>query len=382
MKKKRRILFVTERRADYSRFKPILEEIRKDPDLDYILIVTGDYLLNSVGHLTEIIEKDGFKISARVPMFNEAADDTGASMAKAFGRVMLGLTDEIERLKPDLIFAGFDISANLAAAMIGAYMNIPCAHIQGGEVTGTIDESLRHAMTKFCQIHFPSNEDAKNRLIKMGENSKYIFTVGCPSLDLIRTMKFIPKEELEREFGIDLSKPFVIILQHPVTTEDNEAAKQISITLEAIKELNIPAILIYPNIDAGGKRIIEEIEKTKIKRYNTLSFEKFVSLLRYTSALVGNSSCGIHETSTLHVPTVNIGTRQRGRLRPKNVIDVSYDKEEIKKAIKKALYDEKFKKIVKNCKNPYGDGKSAKRVVRILREIDIGLHMVQKRITY
>ena len=385
MKKVRKILFVTEGRTAYSRFKPILERIKHDPILDYYLIVTGAHL----SHSRELIKKDGFKIAAEVEMFSKKQGDKGVDMAESFGRVIRGLSREIERLRPDLIFTAFDISANLAAAIIGGFMNIPVAHLEGGEVSGTIDESIRHAITKFAQIHFPYNEEAKKRIIKLGEKPENIFVVGCPSLglisDILKKPKLLLQKELAKEFKINFSKPYIVILQHPVTTEEKEARKQMITTLKAVKEIGIQTILIYPNIDAGSQRIIREIEKTKIERYKSLAFEKFIKILSLSSVLVGNSSAGIHEAASLHIPVVNIGTRQQGRLRPKNIIDVDYNKEEIKKAIKKALNDEKFKKIVKKSKNPYDpfeDGKSAERIVKILKKIDIGEHMVQKKITY
>jgi len=379
----KKILFVTERRADYSRFRPVLQKIKEDDELDYRLIVTGAWLLDKVGHPRDIITKDGFKITAEVKMFDENYGDKGNDMARAFGNSVIGLTEEVKKITPDLIMAGFDLSANLAIAIIGGFMNIPVAHLQGGEVTGTIDESLRHAITKFSQIHFCSNDDARQRIIKMGEKRENVFAVGSPSLDLIKEIKLISRRELEKEFDIDFSKPFIIVLQHPVTTEINKVDKQMMITLQAIEELDVQTILIYPNTDAGSQQIIKKIEKSKIKQVKSLPFEKFISLLKLSRALVGNSSAGIHETATLKIPAVNIGSRQNGRLRPSNVIDVGHNKKDIKKAIRKALYPPpKLWKSLKNCYNPYGDGNSAKKIIKILKTIDFGPHMVQKKITY
>lgn len=378
----RKICFITERRADYSRLKPILREIEKDPELEYALIVTGQHLLPELGNTIKIIEKDGFKISDKIEIYSKNENDTGADMSRALGRAIVGISNALERIKPDIIFVGFDLGAHLAGAIVGAHMNIPVAHVQGGEVTGTIDESIRHAISKFSHIHFPANQDAADRLIKMGENPKYVFNVGCPSLDVALSTKLIPKEKIIGEFKIDSSKPFAILIQHPVTTEIDKAEEQILTTLEAVKELDLQTILIYPNVDAGGRRIIKEIQKSKIKRYKNLPFENFLSLLSVADVLIGNSSSGIREAASFNIPVVNIGTRQQGRLRPDNVIDVGYSKAEIINAVKKALYDKDFKEKVKRCNNPYGDGQSAKRIVKILKNIEITPELLQKRIYY
>ena len=378
----RKIGIITERRADYSRLKPILREIEKYPDLDYSLIVTGQHLLPELGNTIKVIEKDGFKISEKIEMYSKNEKDTGADMSRALGKVLIGITNALEKIKPDILLVGFDLGAHLAGAIAGAHMNIPVAHIQGGEVTGTIDESLRHAITRFSHIHFPANQDASDRLIKMGENPDFVFNVGCPSLDVALNAELISKDMLIKEFDIDMTIPLAILIQHPVTTEVDKSTEQIITTLNAVKELNLQTILIYPNVDAGGRRIMNEIQKSKIKTYKNLPFEKFLSLLSIAGVLIGNSSSGIREAASFHLPVVNIGTRQQGRLRPANVIDVDYNKSQIINAIKKALYDKKFKEKVKKCKNPYGDGNSAKRIVKILKEIEISPKMSQKRICY
>lgn len=380
---KRKIFLVTERRADYSRFKPILKKIEKDSDLDYDLVVTGIHLLKKYGHTIDEIKKDGFKIFSTFKMFEEEKiEDTGAEMVRSLGRAITNITYELEKSKPDIILSGFDIAANFAVTIAGAHMNIPVVHIQGGEVTGTIDESLRHAMSKFSHYHFVANDDARKRLIKMGEIPEHVFVTGCPSIDAILQVKEIPKEELEKEFNLDLNKPFIIIIQHPVTSEINEVTSQIIKTLEAVKELNMQAILIYPNNDAGAQQILNVIEKTSIKQVSTLFLQKYVNLLKHAKALVGNSSGGIHETATFHIPTVNIGTRQQGRLRPDNVLDVGHDKDEIKKAILKTLNDKIFLEKVAKCNNPYGDGTASEKIINLLKKIDISSKIIQKKITY
>ena len=374
----RTIAIVSERRADYSRFKPIMELIREDPELDYKLIVTGISLLKEHGNDIDVIKRDGFAVEAVVPMFREDAPDTGAEMVRAMGRVMPALVDRFEQLRPDVILSGFDIGANFAATVAGAHMNIPVAHIQGGEITGSIDESLRHAMSKFAHLHFPATEESKRRLIRMGEDPRHIFVVGCPSLDVVLRAPIMSKEQVLGAHGLDPRRPYVVILQHPVTTEVEQAGLQMAETLAAVGGLNFQGVLIYPNNDAGAQRIITEINKSAIKIVRSLPSDGFVNLLRYAAALVGNSSSGIHETASLGVPTVNIGSRQQGRERGPNVLDVGNDRDAIREALLTALHDEAFKAVVDRRFNPYGDGRAASRIVHVLKTVSLD-NLIQKR---
>ncbi len=367
----RRIFIVVERRADYSRFRPILQEMKKDTFFEIYLVVTGICLLETHGKDINYITEDGFEIHAQIPMFVEGSEDTGAEMVRSLSRVMKGLVDELEIAKPDLVLSGFDIGANLAVTIAAAHMNIPVAHIQGGEVTGSIDESIRHAMSKFAHIHFPATELSKERLIKMGEHPDSIFVVGCPSIDVLLETPVIPRKEIEDKLSIDLSKPTLLMIQHPVTTESLSSFDQISETIDAISESNVNCIVSLPNNDAGHAKIIEKIKSSGLNWYPSLPTDIFVNLYRNVSALIGNSSSGIHETPTLRIPTINIGTRQQGRERAPNVIDVGYNKAEIVEAIKKAVFDESFRNFVKTIDNPYGDGHSALKIVEILRTIKL-----------
>lgn len=367
----RKIFIVVERRADYSRFKPILEKLRDNPFFEVYLVITGICLLDKHGKDINYIKKDGFAISAEIDMFRSDGADSGAEMVRAMSKVMTGLVDQLEIAQPDIVLTGFDIGANFAATVAAAHMNIPVAHIQGGEVTGSIDESIRHAMSKFAHIHFPATELSKKRLIRLGENPELIFVVGCPSIDVLINTPYIPREELEKEFGIDFSKPTVLMIQHPVTTEVESSFKQIHETIEAIKSLGIQTIALLPNNDAGYSEIINSLKVSKLKWYPSLPTIKFVNIYRNVWALVGNSSSGIHETPTLKIPAVNIGTRQQGRERAENVIDVPTDRNEIRRAIEKALYDQDFRSRVKKIFNPYGNGKSAEKIVQILKTVKL-----------
>jgi GDP/UDP-N,N'-diacetylbacillosamine 2-epimerase (hydrolysing) len=373
-----KVFVLIERRADYSRYKPILEEMKKDSFFQIHLVVTGICLLDMHGGDVNYIEEDGFHIDAKIPMFEENTQDNGAEMIRAMSRILEAITWELEKAKPDIVLSGFDIGGNFAVTIAAAHMNIHVAHIQGGEVTGSIDESIRHAMSKFAHIHFPATEDAKNRLIKIGENPKDIFKVGCPSIDVLVNTRQIEPSVLEEEFGLDFKKPFVLVIQHPVTTEAISSFDQIKQTIDAIKIVGSQALVLLPNNDAGHSKIIEEIKNSGLKWVPSLPTVKFVNLYRNAWALVGNSSSGIHETPTLKIPAVNIGNRQMGRERAKNVIDVPNDSQAIQDAIKKALFDKDFRNFVKTIENPYGEGNSAQNIVKVLREIDLNTVSIQK----
>ena len=366
-----KILTLVERRADYSRMRPILKELYKEPFFDVYLIVTGVCLLDTHGKDINYIKEDGFKINAEVPMFEENEKNTNTSMVRALAKVLDGITTEIEKFQPDLVLTGFDIGANFATTIAAAHMNIPVAHIQGGEVTGSIDESIRHAMSKFSHIHFPATEDSRDRLIRLGENPSHIFNVGCPSIDTIVQTPLIDKRKLELKFKLNFSKPIILLIQHSVTSESLQSQKQILNTIAVIKELGIQALVALPNNDAGSSEIIDEIKNSGLSWYPSLSTDEFVNLYRHIWAIVGNSSSGIHESSTFEIPAVNIGTRQNGREKAKNVIDVSYEKSDIKSGIKKALFDEDFRSGIKGMKNPYGEGNSSEKIIKILKSIPI-----------
>ncbi len=378
---KRKVFIVSERRADFSRFKPIIKLIKKSKELDYDLVVTGNHLLKKYGHTIDEINKENFKITKTFKMFNKTIHDDGAEMVSGLGIAIQELSKILKKNKPDIILSGFDIAANLAVTIVGAHMNIPVAHIQGGEVSGTIDESIRHAMSKFSHYHFVSNNDAKKRLIKMGEIKKNIFVVGCPSIDALLQEETCSITQIKNKFGIDYKKKYLILIQHPVTTETN-SNKQILNTLKALKNIKIQKLIIYPNNDAGSKKIIKELNKSKFKVVKTLNLMEYKTLLSKASILVGNSSSGIHEAATYRIPVVNIGSRQNGRLKPLNVISSSYEAKEIKKKILYCLNNKIFIKKIKNIKNPYGDGKSSNKIIKLLIKLNLNKNIVQKKITY
>ena len=375
---KKKILIVTERRADYSKFRPVINEIKKSKKLDYFLIVTGSHLRKENGYTINDIKNDGFKIHSKFRMYEKNHKDSGEHMVRSLGKSIMSLSDKVAEIKPDIILSGFDIGANFAVAIVGAHMNILVAHMEGGEVTGTIDESIRHATTKFAHVHFTTNPLATKRLIKMGENPKYVFTVGNSSLDNMLKIPKYSKKRICNDYDLNPKDPYVVVMMHTVTSEIKQIQEYMKNVIDAITELNIQAILIRGNADAGSNKMLQIIKNSKIKEYLSIPFSNYINLLRNSSALVGNSSSGIMEAPFLRIPSVNIGTRQLGRLRSKSVIDCNYEKSNIKNAITKAINDKKFLKSIPSNQNLYGTGNSSKQIVKIMEKLDLDTIPTQK----
>ena len=282
MQKKRKVLFVTERRADYSRLKPIMRRVQKSKMLKLQLVVTGQHLLRSFGETKKVIERDGFSINAKFSVFRAADKDDGATMSRALGQYILKLTDAIEILKPDIIFCGFDLDAHLAAAIVGMHLNIPVAHIQGGERSGTIDEVLRHATTKFSHIHFVATKESRERVIKLGEDPRYVFLVGSPSLDTINHISYPSRSAIYKKYGLDSAKKLIVFSQHPVTTEVESVEKDIVASIlgvrRAASSANAQVLAIYANNDAGGKRIVQRLKTSGFVVYPHVVYEDYLRL--------------------------------------------------------------------------------------------------------
>lgn len=377
---KRKIAVLTGTRAEYGILRPLLRRINAHPKLDLYIIATGMHLSDEFGYTIREIEKDGFRIYAKLDTLNR--EDTGAGMARYIGNTIIKLSEVFEDLKPDILILLGDRGEMLAGAIAATCMNILIVHLHGGETSGSVDEGFRHAISKLAHLHFVATEEARQKLISMGEDPSRIFVVGAPGLDDIFE-NLIPPEEIAERYNLDLLKPIILLIQHPVVTEVDEAPNQIRETLEAIAELKLQTIVIYPNADAGGRRMIKIIKEYEqkypfIRAYKSLPRRDYLSLMNVASVMVGNSSSGIIEAPSFGLPVVNIGTRQKGRLRVGNVIDVDYNKEDIKKAILKAIYDENFRKKVKSVKNLWGDGKASERIVNILANIVIDKNLLQK----
>ncbi len=393
---KRKVAVFTGNRAEYGLQYPILKAIASHPKLEYFLLVSGAHLQEDFGYTVKEIENDGFKVFSEVKLTME--EDTLFSTAQAIGSGILSLSRILDKIKPDFLAVYADRFEGFSAVITGTQMNIPTIHIEGGDLTegGALDDSVRHAMTKLAHIHFATNIQAAERIRLLGEEPWRIYNVGFPALDLIVSGEFAAQAELEEKYGLVTKRPIVIFTQHSVTTEYEKAAEQVKPSLEALRILaneGCQVIITYPNNDAGGRRIIKEIEKLKNENKNNIHVHQSLGRFDYHGILnlcgrigfgvcVGNSSSGIKETPAFGCPFVNIGPRQNGRLRADNVIDVNYDRDEILTAVKKALYEKNFRKKCQNCKNPYGAGNAGKQIADVLATIDIGLKLLQKKITY
>ncbi|MDW7776901.1 MAG: UDP-N-acetylglucosamine 2-epimerase [Methanosarcinales archaeon] len=382
----RKIAVITGTRAEYGLLYPVMQAIQDHSELDLLIIATGMHLSPEHGYTVKEIEKDGFKVDVAVDML--LSNDTGASISKSVGIGVIGITQALEQIKPDIVLILGDRDEPFAGAIAALHMNIPIAHIHGGDSTtgGCIDEGIRHSITKFAHTHFPATEESAARIEKLGEEPWRIHTVGAPGLDTILNTELLLKEQLIEQYLLNANEPLLLAIQHPVTTQPKNAANEMRTTLEALSELGLQTILIYPNSDAGGRSMIEVIKEHEhlpfLRTFKSLPHVDYLSLLNIADALVGNSSSGIIEASSFHLPVVNIGIRQEGRQRTNNVIDVASDKDKIFKAINTALYDKAFKQKVNKCVNPYGNGKAGLRIAEVLAGIEINQKLLQKKITY
>jgi len=383
---RRKILFLTGIRSDYGLLKEIMQAVKNHPNLELHLIVSGAHLSDTYGMTVNEIEKDGFEIDAKIKSLIES--DSLGSRIKSASIQLTSLIDEIEGIKPDILIAAFDREEAINMALAGVYMNIPIVHIGGGDrVKGNVDDYIRHAVTKLANLHLPATEQNKERIIKMGEEPWRVINVGSAGVDKYITTPSKSKKELSEILDFELGKEFIILLQHPLSSEAEESANQMRITLRAIKELGIKTVLINPNSDAGSRGILDIIEEeTKgldfIKQFKNLKEDIFVNVMRNASALIGNSSAGILEAPVIKLPVVNIGERQLQREHAENVIFVGHDKEKIKEAVKRAVYDKSFREKVQKCSNPYGDGHTSERIAILLSEIKIDRKLLQKEQTY
>ena len=387
---KRKIAVVTGTRAEYGYLKTLMKKIEEHTELELLLYVTGMHLLKEYGNTIQEIEKDGFRITKTIDM-DVKVDNTTFDMAVSMGKGIIGLANVFKEDNPDIVVVFGDRIEPFAAAIAATSMNIPLAHIGGGEVgLGDIDDSLRHAITKLAHLHFTSTNQSKERVLKLGEEKWRVFKVGALSLDAILNEKLLSKNDLCRKYNLP-DKPSILISYHPVTTEWQEAERQMKLVVESAvavaNEEDMEVVIIYPNAYPGGFQIIRTIKNTIQKSKNIHVFENlphldYISLMAISSVFVGNSSSGIIEAPSLGIPYVCIGTRQKGRERAKNVIDVGYRKDEIISGIKRALFDKEFLDAVKKCESPYGDGKASERIVKVLGEIKIDKRLLQKKITY
>lgn len=370
----RKICFITGTRAEYGLLKPLIDEFIDDDDFEVQIIATGMHLSPEFGLTYKEIENDGLKINEKIEIL--LSSDSRIGVSKAMGLALISFAEAYERLQPDLLVGlgdRFELFAAVAAANVA---NIPVAHLHGGELTfGAFDEGFRHSITKMSHLHFTSTEEYRKRVIQMGEHPKSVFNVGALGIDNIRKMKLLSKDELEKVLEIKLSTPSFLVTFHPETRLQN-SKKSFNELLNAFNEIeNAQIIFTLPNADSGGRALIKLINefvkknKNRALAFTNLGQMKYLSLMKYVDGVIGNSSSGIIEALSFKIGTVNIGNRQKGRISPENVINVYANKSEIKKAINFILSDEFLTKI-KNVKNPFGDGKTAQRIKKIITKSD------------
>lgn len=383
---RRKICVVVTARPSYSRIRTALRAIQAHPDLELQLVVAASALLERYGNAIHSIERDGFSIAARVFMVVEG--ENLVTSAKSTGLGLVELATVFDNLQPDAVVTIADRYETLANAVAASYMNIPVVHVQGGEVTGSIDEKVRHAVTKLSNLHLVSTKGAAERVIRLGEEPASVVVTGCPSIDIAAEVAANPALDFDpfTKYGgvgptTDLSKGYLVVMQHPVTTEYEEARQQVDETLYAVKDLGLPVLWFWPNVDAGsdgtskGIRVFREREKpSNFHLFRNMFPEDFLRLLMHATAIVGNSSVAIRECSFLGVPAVNVGSRQQGRERGANVIDVPHDRRAIAAAIR-----EHVRRGKAASDHLYGDGFAGARIADCLATAAL---TVDKRLTY
>jgi len=373
----RKIAVITGTRAEYGLLYWVIKEIHETPELELQLIVTGMHLSPEFGLTVREIEKDGFPIVERVEML--LSSDTEVAITTSMGLGMIGFAKTYDRLKPDIVLVlgdRFEISSAVSAAVP---FGIPVAHIHGGESTeGVMDELFRHAITKMSSIHFPSTLKYADRIIQMGEQPERVFCFGAPGLDSIHRLRLLKKQELANELKLPIERQWGILTYHPVTHEDSSGKNQIKALLNVVERFpEIYWIITLPNADTGSRAIIKEIEVFVHENseiaclFSSLGQLRYLSLLKNATIMVGNSSSGLIEAPSFELPVVNIGDRQKGRIRTANVIDVpACDKNILETAMDKAVSKE-FRDSIQGLKNPYGDGHTSEKIIDILRTVSL-----------
>lgn len=377
---RKKLCIVTGTRAEYGLLYPLLNEIKREKDFRLQLVATGMHLSPDFGLTYREIEKDGFRIDGKVEML--LSSDSPVGIAKSIGLGISGFADVFERLGPDILVLLGDRFEIFAAATVAMTAGIPIAHIHGGELTeGLIDEPIRHSITKMAHLHFTSTAAYRQRVIQLGEDPGNVFAVGALGIDNIKSMRLLPRKKLEGRLGFNLKRKNILVTFHPVTLEKNTSGSQFAELLAAIDDLeDMGIIFTKPNADMYGRAIIEKMDSyVEARPGKAVSFMSmgqllYLSTMRHVDAIVGNSSSGIIEAPSFGIPTVNIGDRQRGRIKAESVIDCKPNKKAISRALRRA-FSEDFKKI----RNPYGEGNAAKKIVRVLKRRQFSQSLIMKR---
>jgi len=377
----RSIGVVTVARSDYGIYRPLLRCIQADPDLKLMLFVGGMHLSPEFGMTVREIEQDGFPIAERVEML--LSSDSPEGVSKAMGLGLIGFAQAFARIRPDILIVLGDRFEMFAAAAAALPFKIPIAHLHGGELTqGAMDDSLRHAITKLSHLHFAATATYAQRIIQMGEDPWRVVVSGALSLDSIRMTPLLSLENLQSQCSLEWHGEPLLVTFHPVTLEQEQTEYYINELLAALEASGCPIVFTFPNADAGGRVIIQRINKfveTHLQAQVVANFgvQGYLSMMQYSEAMVGNSSSGIVEAASFHLPVVNIGTRQEGRIHPANVIDVGYEREAILNGIQRATAPE-FRAMVYNASNPFGDSHAAERIVRTLKQTPVDASLLVK----
>jgi UDP-hydrolysing UDP-N-acetyl-D-glucosamine 2-epimerase len=378
---KRKVAVITTSRADYSHLYWPLRALSEHPDVDLRILALGSHLSPEFGNTAREIESDGFPIEARIECL--LSSDTDIGMAKTIGVAALGLADTLGQLRPDMMLLIADRYEMLAPASVALALRIPVAHIEGGEVSeGAIDDAVRNALTKMSHIHFTSTEHGRERVVAMGEEGWRVHWAGAPSLDRLRREKMYTRKELESRLHLDLKQPTVVVAYHPVTIA-RDTVREADALFGALASLREHVVFCYPNADAVSREIIERTRAFLKTRRNgslfvNLDAVSYLSLLGFVDLMIGNSSSGIMETPSLKLPTVNIGLRQQGRERARNIIDAPADPRGILEKVRVAKSAE-FRRSLEGMTNPYGDGHASERIAKVMTTVPLGERLLMKR---
>jgi UDP-N-acetylglucosamine 2-epimerase (non-hydrolysing)/GDP/UDP-N,N'-diacetylbacillosamine 2-epimerase (hydrolysing) len=382
----RTITVVTGTRAEYGLLKSSMAEIERREGLELAVIATGMHLSHQHGHTVEEIRKDGFEVTRTVDTLLES--DTGRGMAKSLGLGISGLAEAIESVGSDVVLVLGDRNEAFAGGVAAAHLNVPVAHVHGGDsmAGATIDDSIRHALTKFAHVHFPATEQSAERVRKLGEEEWRVTPVGAPGIDDVIAGEYDDAETVRAELGFDADRPLLLVVQHPVTTHPERAGDQMRTTLDAVADFDAQVALVYPNADAGGKQMIEAIRthpaSERVETFENLPRDQYLGLLDAADAMVGNSSSGIIEAPSFGTPVVDVGPRQDGRERVDNVESVPHETGAIREAIDAALHDEDLRERAEACENPYDRGGAATRIVDRLAALELDDRLLEKKLTY
>ena len=381
--KKKKIAYVSGTRADFGLMVPVLQAICKSKKLELRMYATGIHLMPEFGETINEIRKE-FSDTVAIDAVFDTDDRLG--MADFTGYFLQNVIKVFKNDRPDFVFTLGDRPEMLCVAVACLYLGIPMGQIHGGEKSFTVDELARHAITKLSSIHFPATEESARRIEKMGEEKKRIYTVGAPAIDVILNEKLPAREELCRFLNLNPKDKIILLTQHPVSEEYDKAGEQMKESIAAVKTFNLPVVITYPHADAGGRRIIKVIEKERnnplFRIISNLGHKRFLALEREAAVWIGNSSGAMIESSSFRTPVVNVGTRQKGRQHGNNIINTGYDRKEIIAAINKSLNDSKYIGKLSKINNPYGDGKTGARIVKILENLKLDKKLLIKQITY